>query len=431
MIAIVVLVGLLVACSQTSTQQNEVDEDEVSLEPVTIKMWHWMEEEQFNEYYKTPVEEKFEHITFELVSGGPDVDVIEELLMAGEYPDIIWGGAPWQLQLSADYDLTADMTEMIEQTGYSYSHLDQSGIQDVSNFFRPNEFNALPYLVPRMVLHYNKDIFDQFGVEYPVNDMTWEEVIDLAAKVTGERDGVHYYGIGFNENSFAGMTLGDLMLDPETHEPVIANSENWRRTLQAIDEIYSIPGNLPPELNEGDSFGHGDYFNNQQTLAMEANWFKGWLVNVEGLNWDVVTYPVWEDLQSQAPLTGSQWLGVAKTSEHPEEAFNVLTYLLSEERLQLEYTGSADILNIPLSDYDIITQIEPHPDLEGVDYMSGFLHELVPSPNQISEYEGIIGRLPDSQIPKHIIFSDQDVVTAIQRIEEWASLQVQEATGRK
>lgn len=41
---------------------------------------------------------------------------------------------------------------------------------------------GLPLYNDRMALYYNKDIFDKFGVPYPKDGMTWDEVIELSIK---------------------------------------------------------------------------------------------------------------------------------------------------------------------------------------------------------------------------------------------------------
>ncbi|MBQ7257386.1 MAG: sugar ABC transporter substrate-binding protein [Abditibacteriota bacterium] len=37
-------------------------------------------------------------------------------------------------------------------------------------------------------LFYNKDVFDRFGVPYPTNDMTWDEVLEVAKKLTSDKN---------------------------------------------------------------------------------------------------------------------------------------------------------------------------------------------------------------------------------------------------
>src|SRR5690625_8049967 len=53
--------------------------------------------------------------------------------------------------------------------------------------------------------------------------------------------------------------------------------------------------------------------------------------------WDMVTYPVWEDLPDMGPSSNSEVIGITTTCEHPEEAFQVIDFLLSDE-VQIEFS---------------------------------------------------------------------------------------------
>ena len=55
---------------------------------------------------------------------------------------------------------------------------------------------AIPFRSDFWVLFYNKDLFDAAGVEYPTNDMTWDQYAELAKKMTDsskEVYGTHYH----------------------------------------------------------------------------------------------------------------------------------------------------------------------------------------------------------------------------------------------
>ena len=55
---------------------------------------------------------------------------------------------------------------------------------------------AIPFSSDFWVLFYNKDLFDAAGVEYPTNDMTWDQYAELAKKMTDadkEIYGTHYH----------------------------------------------------------------------------------------------------------------------------------------------------------------------------------------------------------------------------------------------
>ena len=55
---------------------------------------------------------------------------------------------------------------------------------------------AIPFRSDFWVLFYNKDLFDAAGVEYPTNDMTWDQYAELAKKLTDKDKGIygtHYH----------------------------------------------------------------------------------------------------------------------------------------------------------------------------------------------------------------------------------------------
>ena len=61
----------------------------------------------------------------------------------------------------------------------------------------------LPFKSDFWVVYYNKDVFDNAGVEYPTNDMTLEQYDEIAKKLTNTEPGQEVYGsIMFGEVRF-------------------------------------------------------------------------------------------------------------------------------------------------------------------------------------------------------------------------------------
>ena len=106
---------------------------------------------------------------------------------------------------SSDIYMVKEITDLMnwQEAGYeeplnSYieaSDYDLSGFTGIeSNYAVDGEQYALPFRSDFWVLYYNKDLFDAAGVDYPTNDMTWEEYADLAKKMTGDGNyGTHYH----------------------------------------------------------------------------------------------------------------------------------------------------------------------------------------------------------------------------------------------
>ncbi len=79
------------------------------------------------------------------------------------------------------------LDDLIAASSYDMSHY--VGM-DKCYIGADGKYYALPYRSDFWVLFYNKDLFDKAGVEYPTNDMTWEQYADLARKMTSGTEGV-------------------------------------------------------------------------------------------------------------------------------------------------------------------------------------------------------------------------------------------------
>lgn len=91
----------------------------------------------------------------------------------------------------------SDVHNWVEQ-GYvesldSYVEKDQYNLGNYlgleNNYRADGALYGLPYRSDFWVLFYNKTLFDAAGVDYPTNDMTWEEYAALAEKMT-QGDGI-------------------------------------------------------------------------------------------------------------------------------------------------------------------------------------------------------------------------------------------------
>ncbi len=308
---------IIFAGCTSKTKTNSADNSEP--EPITLKV-HFADEENFNNAFIKPAEEKFPHITFEHVEGD-----LQELIAGKKAPDILWFWDQGWLEHASELEMTYDMRDLIEQSGFDISRFNPNHLAEWKEL-SGDELWVLPMSTDRFALMYNKDIFDQFGVEYPKDGMTWEEVVDLAKDVTGERNGIEYQGLYMPKSGAPiSWTAGNLV-DPKTDEPLWPNNETVRNYFELYKEAYSIPGNpfIPEHWEES---GWPELFA-QGKLAMAPHWFMhpGEEANV---NWDIATYP---EPENGVPAGG--WaMGISSTSEHKEEVMKVFDFWYSDEQL--------------------------------------------------------------------------------------------------
>ncbi len=165
--------GLLAACSnQEVSNESEKEEPPQTAEPVTLIWAHQWGEDHLKETVVQFIAEEFPHVTIEFQDAGTDhPDSLEELVAANKVPDIVTMGRVSHMSALNRYELSYDMSELIEQSDYDLDHIEPSIIEYLRN--EDGSLYALPESRPTWALHYNKDVFDMLGVDYPEDEMTW------------------------------------------------------------------------------------------------------------------------------------------------------------------------------------------------------------------------------------------------------------------
>src|SRR5699024_6378615 len=130
------------------------------------------------------------------------------------------------------------------------------------------------------------------GQAYPEDGMTWDEIIDLAAEVTGERNGVQYRGLHIDIPSDAASAYPVSLTDPETGKSLMQEEEAFTNFFTMIDKMANIPGNLP-EGDEQIFKTWGGAFTEGNIAMMPYYGPSLYFLDTDGLDWDVVTYPTW------------------------------------------------------------------------------------------------------------------------------------------
>lgn len=397
----ILLLLLLAACSSSTGGQEEDGEKgseentnaeanvEGSDEEITLIWAYQGNEEQYREDVGRFIEEKFPHISVEVYDAGTDhPETLEELIAKGKTPDIVTMGAITHTSHLKRFELDYDMSELIGETGFGLDRYEPSFVEFARNQDPDQEGRlvVLPITRPSYSLHYNKDVFDILGVEYPTDGMTWEEVTELAKELTREVNGTQYRGLDLDTPYDAYTQFSQESIDPETNEVLITESEAYKRYLGLIGEVTSIPGNYPTEKpgdllhNWGEEFGKG----NVAMTPIGTNF--GWL---EQAHIDIVTYPAWEGYEGIAPQPRGRGHAITRASEHKKEALKILDYLLSEE---VQTIKSKEGTASPLQNPEIHSVfLEDKPEYKDKNLESLFLHSYAVGPSKKSLYgDGVI-----------------------------------------
>lgn len=336
-------------------------------EPLTLKVWTGDSEEVFHETMAEPIRKKYPNVTLERIA--LNGNTLEQLIASGNTPDIMKTTKNFMIFQVLPQKMNFDLTPLIKKYGHDLGRYDPDTIKSMKNFGENGELYGLPNVKVVHSLLYNKQLFDKFGVPAPKDDMTWDEAIQLASRMTRMDGGVQYRGM---DMQFYNMIASQLNLEVIDRTGK-ANMSAWSRPAELFKRLYSIPGNNVPIAGSIAKVMEPFY---KETLAMvvinPAAMFSV-AKQYPQLSWDMVTVPAYPELPNTDPYMNYTFLAVTSTSKYKEEAFRIITELNSDEwQTKFNRIGNGTVLANP----DIQKQFGADlPELKGKNLQAGFKHK--------------------------------------------------------
>lgn len=196
----------------------------------------------------------------------------------------------------------------------------------------------LPFRNDFWVLFYNKDLFDDKGVAYPTNDMTFDEYDALAREMTDTSFGSQIYGAHYHTwrsavQLFSVLDGKHTILDGDyefmkPYYEMVLNQEK--------DGVCRKYTDLKAEgLHYSAAFSGGDV-----AMLNMGSWYIATLIaSLESGeydadlcgNWGIVKYPHAEGVEAGSTLGTITGLSVTAASDTPDEAWNFIKWVSGEE----------------------------------------------------------------------------------------------------
>jgi multiple sugar transport system substrate-binding protein len=196
------------------------------------------------------------------------------------------------------------------------------------------------------VLYYNKDIFDEVGIDYPTDDWTWDDLRAAAEALTvREGEQITRYGLAMEGGKYqrwVGQNGGQIADD--LYNP----SQCTLDEPEAVEAIEFFAGMMNDGIAMRDASlsqagGDAAVFASGQAAMIIQNASRVSQFNQAGLNYDVAALPIPADGQRAASAAGAAWT-MSAGSDNKEAAWVFLNWLQSTDGGQRIYTESGEIL---------------------------------------------------------------------------------------
>ncbi|RKN64573.1 ABC transporter substrate-binding protein [Paenibacillus ginsengarvi] len=312
--------------------------------------------EDINSRYGDPLRKKFPNLTFKYIQATKG-NTLQDLIAAGDRFDIFFNAIGLFESQAFENGIQYDMTDLIKAHNIDLNVLEPMLVNEIKRASGGKTY-MLPVQNNNFVLYYNKELFNKFGVPYPKDGMTWDDMVGLSIKMSRVDEGTNYFGY----SHYSGLTLRLNSLSIPISEstgsgmPIINKDERWKTIYQkyfiepfhspVYEDHFKKSGNIPNLSNF--SKGNLAMFLYLSSLMQLADPY------LKDVDWDVAAMPTLKENPGVGTQANPIYMGITKMAGNKDGAMEVLKYFISNE-YQVEMARQGIIPS--LKDKDVKSQL--------------------------------------------------------------------------
>ncbi len=306
-----------------------------AIEPVTLTLFTWTRpgELAVNQDLCAKFEASHPGIKVEIINepGDRAMDKLQQMVAAANPPDVMSIHGAYFMPLAAKGALL-DLDPYVAKDK-------EFAIED----FYPKlvelcRYDGKLYSLPRYtsvyVLFYNKDLFDAVGLKYPSDSWTWDDYLAAARKLTNSSDPnperrhfgtvIDFWGARIYPWVWA---AGGEILDKEGKRCLLDQpvAQDALQFLVDLRHRYKV---CPPTTMADRKQNIAMFVNGQVGMFQTGAWDIQQMNEAKALRWDIAPLP---KRKQHATLLGMENYAVAAGTKHPQEAWELFSFLLGKE----------------------------------------------------------------------------------------------------
>jgi len=263
--------------------------------------------------------------------------LLEAGASGGEMPDVFWMHSN-TAQMYMENDVLLDLTDYINNDD---AIVEDNYYEGIWNLYQSSgKQYALPKDHDTIALLYNKAIFDKYGVDYPTDEWSWEDVRDAAAKITeaGAADGIYgYAGNTSNNQDFWYNIVYDYGAEivTEDHKSTTIGSDQGKAAMEMVRQLLEVSA---PQTTVAETGTDSLFKSGLVGMITQGSWMINTFYTSENASdyaWALLPYGdangngQCDDGERQSCYNGLGWAAAADV-EDPAACYSLISYFCSE-----------------------------------------------------------------------------------------------------
>ena len=283
-------------------------------------------------------EESGVKVTINVVDWDNYWTLLEAGASGGQMPDVFWMHSN-TAQMYMENDLLLNLDDYIAAD----DAIDLANYYEgVVNLYKSNGVQyALPKDHDTIALLYNKALFDKYGVEYPTDDWTWDDLLAAATAITeaGAADGVYGYAINTSNNQDGWYNIVydyGAQIITDDHKGTTIGSEQGKAAMEKLRQILEVAA---PQTTVAETGTDSLFMSGLTAMITQGSWMINSFYSSENsadYAWAMLPYAdvnengACDPGERYSAYNGLGWAASYQVAD-PDAAYSLISYLCAEK----------------------------------------------------------------------------------------------------
>lgn len=336
-LAVIMLAGVMTACGKSTNSGSTA-----KASSITVNIWDANQQAGLQKIADKWTETSGVKVNVEVVEWDSYWTLLEAGASGGTMPDVFWMHSN-TAQMYMENDILLKLNDYIDA-----EKLDMSKYYDgVRELYTRSDGNiyALPKDHDTIALLYNKAIFDKYGVEYPTDEWTWDDMYEAAKKIYDGSDG-SIYGMAMNTSNnqdgwynliycYGGKVITD------DHKGTTIGSNESKAGMEMLRKLLTVGA---PQSVVAETGTDSLFMSNKVGMITQGSWMINAFYTAEyhdDYAWALLPYAdlngsgTCEVTERWSAYNGLGWAASAATKD-PDSCYSLISYFCSEEGQKMQ-----------------------------------------------------------------------------------------------